>query len=426
LAYPDLRATDLWCRNLRLETEQKFGILRLRITIMPPPARIILHVDMDAFFAQAEVLAAPSLRGKPLIIGGRPGKRGVVATASYEARPFGIRSGMSLTEAARRCPNAVFLPCHPNRYFDLSARILNRLLRHTPLVEMASIDEAYLDATHQVAALSEGERLAHTIQQDLQRSLSLTCSVGIGPSKLIAKMAAGMRKPAGRTMLEQQDFLDHFSSKPVTTLYGVGRATAEALSRCGIATVEDLGKAPDHVLRNLLGIWGPVLGAAARGEDASPVIPHHARPDPKSLGHEYTLPVDESDPQILRRWLLGICEEVGSDLREEDRVGETIHLKVRWTDFSLCSRQQRLAEPTSSTRRIYRVAKFLLNRLGNRRAVRLLGVSVSGLKPCTGGSIADLFDDPKLDAFDRAADRIRQRYGRRIIRRAALLQEKRR
>ena len=177
------------------------------------------------------------------------------------------------------------------------------------------------------------------------------------------------------------------------------------------------------LLHNLLGTWGPVLGAAARGEDESPLIPHHARPDAKSLGHEYTLPMDESDPQILRRWLLGICEEVGSDLRAEDHVGDTIHLKVRWTNFSLCSRQQRISEPTSSTRRIFRVASALLRRLGNRRAIRLLGVSVSGLTAPAGASMGDLFEDPRLDAFDRAADRIRQRYGRRTIRRATLLPE---
>jgi DNA polymerase-4 len=390
---------------------------------MHPGRRIILHVDMDAFFAQAEVLAVPSLRGKPLIIGGLPGQRGVVATASYEARPFGIRSGMSLTEAARLCPHAAFLPCHPNRYFDLSARILRLLLKRTPVVEMASIDEAYLDATKLVGSLAEGEKLAHSIQEDLQQELSLSCSVGIGPNKLIAKMAAGMRKPAGRTALDRAKFLELFSRKPVTALYGVGRATAAALSRHGITRIEELARAPENHLRRLLGIWGSVLKAAARGEDASPVVPHHARPDAKSLGHEYTLPADESDPRMLRRWLLGICEEVGSDLREEDRVGDTIHLKVRWMDFTLCSRQHRLREPTASTRRIFGVACSLLDKLGYDRAFRLLGVSVSGLRTPTGASTVDMFEDTKLDAFDRAADRIRQRYGRRTFRRATLLPE---
>ena len=392
----------------------------------PITDRVILHVDMDAFFAQAEVLAAPSLRGKPLVVGGRPGYRGVVATASYEARPFGIRSGMPLSEAVRLCPHAVFLPCHPNRYFDLSARILKILLRRTPMVEMASIDEAYLDATGLASSLEAGESLAASIQEDLARNLSLTCSVGIGPNKLIAKMAAGLRKPGGRTALSREEFLDRFLEEPVTTLYSVGQATAAVLSRHRIVRIMQLAKAPDLLLRNLLGVWGPVLGAAARGEDASPVIPHHARPDAKSLGHEITLPVDETDPEILRRWLLGICEEVASDLREENRVGDTIHLKVRRADYSLCSRQVHLGEPTSSTRQIFRVACALFRRLDDDKPTRLLGVSVSGLRPPVSVSVDDLFEARKLDDFDRVADRIRLRYGRRMIRRAALLPEENR
>lgn len=390
------------------------------------PRRVILHIDMDAFFAQAELLALPALRGKPLIIGGSPGQRGVVATASYEARPYGIHSGMSLTEAQHLCPHAVFLPCHPTRYFDLSARILKILLKLTPKVEAASIDEAYLDASDKVDSLQAARAMAQSIQNALLERLSLTCSVGVGPNKLIAKMAAGLDKPSGLTVLNRDEFRRRFFSEPVTTLYGVGKATASALSTLGIERIEQLAIAPDSLLRKRFGIWGPVIGAAARGEDLSPVVPYHETPDPKSLGHEFTLPANETDRSTLRRWLLGLCDEVAGDLRTEDRAGDTVHLKVRYSDFTTRTHQTKLAEPTSSTRKIYRVALGLMSHINGGRPVRLLGVTISNLSRFQGSSTMDLFDSPKSDLLDEATDRIRHRYGRRRIRRASLIPERKR
>ncbi len=386
--------------------------------------RVILHIDMDAFFAQAETLADPRLRGKPLIVGGIPGQRGVVATASYEARAFGIRSGMPLTEAARRCPTAVFLPCHSVRYLDLSARIMKHLLGRTPLVEPASIDEAFLDARGIAGDISTGEALAASIQEQILDQLQLTCSVGIGPNKLIAKMASGLRKPGGRTSLDVVRFRARFSNEPVGALYGVGKASIPKLDALGIRRVVDLAVAPDRVLLRLFGIWGPVLGAAARGEDGSPVIPYHATPRAKSLGHEYTLPRDECDRSELRRLLLGLCDEVGWDMRAEGWVGDTVHLKIRWSDFTSLGRQIRLGERSASTRRLIRAALAMFRQCDLDRPVRLLGVSVSGLGPATGVATRDLFDDDRVDEFETAIDDLRRRHGRGSVRRASLIREK--
>ena len=386
--------------------------------------RVVLHVDMDAFFAQAEALADPRLRGKPLIVGGMPGQRGVVASASYEARVFGIRSGMPLMEARRRCPDAVFLPCHSVRYLDLSARIVKLLLDRTPLVEPASIAEAFHDARSLANDLSEGLQLARSIQEGMAARLRLTCSVGVGPNKLIAKMASGLGKPRGRTALSLGDFRERFWGEPVGALYGIGRASAEKLDAVGIRRVSDLARAPDHLLSTIFGIYGPVLGAAARGQDESPVVPYHTTPRAKSLGHEYTLSRDETDRLELRRLLLGLCDEVGSDMRSEGWVGDTVHLKIRWSDFSTLGRQVRLRRRTASTRSLFLTASALFRHCRLDRPVRLLGITVSGLARTDGIATLDLFDDGRIDEFERAIDRLRSRHGRGIVRRASLIKER--
>jgi DNA polymerase IV len=385
--------------------------------------RVVLHIDMDAFFAQAEVLADPRLRGRPVVVGGIPGQRGVVATASYEARVFGIHSGMSLTEAQRRCPGAIFLPCHSKRYLDLSARILQMLLEITPIFEPASIDEAFLDARGIAADLERGAELARTIQSRTYERLNLTCSVGIGPNKLIAKMASALRKPSGRTAMDTAAFRAFFWPEPVGVLYGVGKASIPKLEAIGIRTVGELAVAPVSVLRTLFGVWGPLLGAAARGEDESPVIAYHATPRAKSLGHEYTLPHDEEDRTELHRLLLGLCDEVGSDMRAEGWVGDTVHLKIRWSDFTMVGRQVRLQEPTASTLRLVRTTRALFRQCDLDRPVRLMGVSVSGLVPATGIATRDLFDGENAETFESAIDTLRRLHGRGIVRRASMIRE---
>ncbi len=392
---------------------------------MTASLRVILHVDMDAFFAQAEVLAAPRLRGKPLVIGGRPVDRGVVASASYEARIYGVRSGMPLGEARKRCPEAVFLPCHPPRYLDLSARLLKSLLRFSPLVEMASIDEAFLDVTGIAGGLDGGRRLALEIQRDIRDRLGLGCSVGIGNNKLVAKMASPLGKPGGVTVLDLQQYVRTYAGRPVGELYGVGPATVRALSHFGVVTIGDLSRAPAAEMLRRFGIWGRLLRDAARGEDSSPVVPHHATPAPKSLGHEFTLPRDTSDRREIGRLLLGLSDEVGRDLRTEGWLGATAHLKVRSSDFTTRSRRRRLENPTDSTQVVFRTVALLFDALSVHDEIRMLGVSVSGLMRPEGWRPAELFDDGRLDRLDRAIDRLRAVYGARSLRRASLLADRR-
>ncbi|MDM7917039.1 MAG: DNA polymerase IV, partial [Candidatus Eisenbacteria bacterium] len=349
-------------------------------------------------------------------------------------RAWGVRSGIPLSEAARLCPVAVFVPCHSSRYFDHSARILALLLRRTPLVEMASIDEAFLDASGIVGrgGLAEGEALAASIQNEIHSRLRLTCSIGIGPNKLLAKTASGLRKPRGRTVLDIEGFRSRLGPEPVEALYGVGRATGGKLRRMGITTVSQLASAPEGALRAAFGVWGPVRRAAARGEDDSPVVPHHATPEAKSLGHEYTLPKDERDRRQLRRLLLGLSEEVGFDLRSEGWRGGTVHLKLRWSDFRTIGRQTKLARPTDATRDLYRVSCALLEAIDTGEPVRLLGLSVSDLQrsgldlgEVRSSEQQELFDEGKESALESAADRIRGSFGRGSIRRASLLAESR-
>lgn len=387
--------------------------------------RVILHVDMDAFFAQAEVLAAPRLRGLPLVIGGGPGGRGVVASASYEAREFGVRSGMPIAKARGLCPSAVLLPCHPPRYLDLSARLLKTLLRVGPVVEMASIDEAFLDASGIVDDLESGGKLACRIQGEIRSRLGLGCSVGVAPNKLVSKMASPLGKPAGMTVMDRAAFIRTFGPRPVRVLYGVGAATERLLSTMGVETVADLAKQPAAVMGRRFGVWGRLLRDAARGEDRSPVIPHHASPAPKSLGHEYTLPRDSSDRREIRRILLALADEVARDLRSEGWVGATVHLKVRWSDFHTRFLQRRVADPTDSTGTILRAAEGLFESLGRGRSVRMMGISVSGLNRTVRWQCGDIFDDGRLDRLDRAIDRIRESLGVRSLRRASLMPEKR-
>lgn len=386
------------------------------------PERVILHVDLDAFFAAAETLAAPALKGKALVVGGRPGERGVVASASYEAREHGVRSGMSLVEAHRLCPHAVFLPCHPPRYFDLSTRFLRLLLDYTPMVEMASIDEAFLDASGLVEEVRQGALLAASIRSEVLCRLSLSCSVGVGENKLLAKTASALGKPAGIALLDREAFLRRFGDQSVSSIYGIGAATRRKLEAMGIVTVDDLSDAPESLLHRMFGVIGPALKAAARGEDRSPLVPYHQRPRAKSIGHEYTLPRDSRDPSVLRAVLLGLCEKVSGDLRAVSLMSREVRLKVRMCDWTLIGRQSRLARTASSTRALFQSAWGLYSREVPPRPVRMVGVSAASLSDARGAPfMEDLFEARGDGVLDSAIDRIRDSFGGSAIRRASLI-----
>jgi DNA polymerase-4 len=295
-------------------------------------------------------------------------------------------------------------------------------LNRTPAVEVASIDEAYLDATRLVADLAGGYELAQSIQDEVRNTLRLSCSIGVGESKLVAKMAAGLNKPGGLACLDRAAFRARFHPEHVSVLYGVGPATTPKLEKIGIHTIADLAMTPDHVLSDLFGVWGPLLGAAARGDDESPVVPYHARPKAKSLGHEYTLPRDQDDRGEVLRVLLGLCDEVASDLRAEGWRAGAIHVKIRWSDWTSIGRQRTLDSPTDSTRRLFNAGRRLFEQNDTGKAVRLIGISAADLSPAKRAvDPGDLFGDRDGREMDAAIDKLRDSFGRGAIKRASLI-----
>jgi DNA polymerase-4 len=344
---------------------------------MPRPARTVLHVDMDAFFAAVEQLRRPELRGKPVVVGGRgdPRQRGVVSTASYEARPYGIRSGMPLRTAYRLCPHAVFLPVDVAAYRAVSERF-HAILRETGArVEPLGLDEAFLDCT----GLPEpGEVIARRIKDRIAHALHLTASVGVGPNKLLAKIASGLQKPDGLTVITEDEVPTRLGPLPVEVLWGVGPKTAAALAaHFQVRTVADLAALPLEVLQDAFGRHhGRYLYDVARGRDESPVVTAW---EPRSLGRERTFQADLRRPETVRRALTALARQVAEDLRAEGYRAAAVTLKVRFDTFRTLTRSRTLPGPTDDAAVLETTAVDLLGRVNLERPVRLLGVRAARL-----------------------------------------------
>jgi DNA polymerase-4 len=381
--------------------------------------RRILHIDMDAYFAALERQACPSLAGVPLAVGALPGSRGVVASASYEARRYGIRAGMPVAQAQRIAPQVHFVPCHPALYIHTSHRLLKHLLSYTPQVEMFSIDEAYLDVTDMLtrapadpASWRQAEALARELRAAIERRFLLTCSIGVGPNKLVAKMASKVRKPRGITLLGTERFRRHFWPKPVEALFGVGEKMASSLMIFGIETIGELAETPVEFLQRHFGLYGTALHAMAWGHDATPVVPSHAAPPAKSLGHEHTLQTDLHTREEGESLLLALADRVAADLRREGYAGRRVSIRIRYSDFSSLTRQRMLEGPTGETRDIFRGARdlFRANYCGD--AVRLLGITVGELLATRDREQLKLFpEDRRYRDLLAAVDQIRDQYG---------------
>lgn len=341
------------------------------------PARTILHVDMDAFYAAVEQLRRPELRGRPVVVGGDgdPHKRGVVSTASYEARKFGIHSAMPLRVAYRLCPDAVFLPVDFAAYREASAR-MHAILRDTGArVESMGLDEAFLDASD----LAEpGPMIARTIKDRIAGELALTASVGVGPNKLLAKIASGLNKPDGLTVILPEDVEARLSPLPVMVLWGVGPKTAAHLRETfGVKTVGDLAALREEQLQDAFGPrHGTHLYCTARGIDDSPVVTEW---EPKSLSRERTFQVDLRQPETIREMIARLAREVAEDLKDEGYVTATITLKVRLAPFRTLTRSRTLEAPIGDAQTLAQVALGLLDRVTLDRPVRLLGVRAAKL-----------------------------------------------
>ena len=380
-------------------------------------SRTILHADLDAFYASVEVLDDPSLRGKPVIVGGEPGARGVVSAASYEARRFGVHSAMPLRTAARLCPDGVFVPGHPDRYRDLSKQVMRIFASYTPLVEPISLDEAFLDVTASFDAFGDGETIARAIKQRVLDEAGLVVSVGVASNKLCAKVASDLRKPDALVVVPPGGEAAFLAPLPVSRLWGVGPQSRAALADYGVTTIGQLAALPDGTLRRRFGTHGHDLAMRARGIDPSPVVPSQA---PKSIGHELTFDHDVVDPARLEATLLDLAESVASRLRNHHLAAGAVQLKLRYEGFETLTRQMPVPHQTRESEPIYAAGVALLRKtLGRERAVRLIGLTAINL---TDVQQLTLFDAPdKTDRITRSIDAVRERFGEKAITRARLV-----
>ncbi len=384
--------------------------------------RTILLIDMNAFFASVEQRCNPMLRGKPVLVAGSPSTRSVVAAASYEARPFGVHSGMPLVEALRLCPEAIVIEGNPAKYVDTSMRLFKIFKDYTDQMEIYSVDECFLDVTATQHLFGGPVKIAEAIKRRMRARFGLTCSVGIAPNKMLAKLASGMKKPDGLTEIKPEEVSRILEKLPVEKLHGIGEKTREHLARLGISTVGELGRFPREVLRRKFGINGDLLHEMGNGIDRSPVVPYHHEPDVKSMGHSYTLSRDTHDMETVRRHLLRLSEMVGRRLREEHFAGRTVTLTLRYSDMQTFGRQKSLAEYLDDGYAIYRVALSILEQTREKRAIRLVGVSVSSL--VKGIHQLDLFGNPRQKDLLSALDAINDKYGEFTIKRASLVETK--
>jgi DNA polymerase-4 len=381
----------------------------------------VLHVDMDAFYASVSLLDHPHLRGTPVIVGGG-GTRGVVLSATYEARRFGVHSAMPMTRARRLCPQATVLEPQPERYSAVSAAVMEIFREVTPLVEPLSLDEAFLDVAGAGRRLGRPAVIGETIRARVADEQGITCSVGVASTKFVAKLASTRAKPDGLVVVPADGVVEYLHPLPVSALWGVGERTEEVLTRLGMRTVGDLARTPRTTLERALGPAAVAhLADLAWGIDARSVVP--GEPD-KSIGAEETFATDVDDAQVVLRELLRLSEKVAARLRSAGYVGRTVSIKVRFADFTTITRSRTLRDPTDVGREVYATARALFDALGLQRArLRLVGVRVEGLVDAAERAEQLLLDAPEHGWRDAevAVDRASRRFGRGVVRPGTLL-----
>jgi DNA polymerase IV len=386
------------------------------MTARPPEP--ILHVDMDAFYASVEVLKDPSLAGRPVVVGS-PGPRGVVMSASYEARGYGVHSAMPSARARRLCPEAVFVPPDFGSYRAHATRLREILLSFTPVVEPLSLDEAFLDVGGATSLFGPPPHIAARVRTAVRDELSLVCSVGVAPNKLLAKLASDEAKPDGVVVVPADRALEFLHRLPVTALWGVGEKTHEALDRLGVRTVGELNALPFRVLERTFGD-GPArhLAELAAGRDDRAVVPYEP---PKSVSHEETFEQDLDAEGDIRRELLRLAFRVAARLRTDGYRARTVTLKARLASFTTLTRSRTLPDAVDAGATLYRVAAELYGSIpGDRKRIRLLGVAASGLVPSGAQQLA-LVRAGRWEDAERALDRIERRFGPGTAFPAALL-----
>lgn len=385
-----------------------------------------MHIDMDAFFASIEQLDNPELRGKALIVG--QGKRGVVSTCSYEARKFGVHSAMPVSEAKRLCPHGIFVPGRHERYREMSRVVKDVLYDFSPLVEMASIDEAYLDATGLERLFGPVEDMGMTLKRAVYEATGgLTCSVGIAPVKFLAKICSDINKPDGLYLLRHEEVPRFLEKLELARIPGVGKKFIAALAALGVRSVPDVLARPESFWERRFGKAGTALLLRAQGIDGREVVPYTP---PKSESAETTFEKDTRDRNFLKTWLLRHAERVGARMRRHGFTGRTVTLKIKYASFRTVTRQMRLAVRTSSTESLYEAGCALLDALSLEEPVRLIGLGISGFddeKPVQlsllnlmSGKASPMETECRRARLDGALDELRRRYGGGAVRRGRL------
>lgn len=339
--------------------------------------RTILHLDMDAFYPAVEILDNPSLKGKPVIVGGSR-ERGVVSSASYEARKFGVHSAQPIATAMRLCPHGIFLPGRMSRYKEVSAQVFEIFYRFTSLVEPLSIDEAFLDVTGSTRLFGQPVEIAKKIKRMVVEETGLTVSAGVAPSKFVAKIASDMDKPDGLTVVPPESVREFLDPLPIKKMWGIGKVTQEALARLNVHTFKDLSRVPLKVLERRFGKHGLKMHQLSMGMDDRDLVLGH---DVKSVGHEETFSQDILDKDLARKELLALANKVGRRMRQKGVTGRTVTLKVKYSDFIQITRASTLPKSTDDGLEIYSTVCHLLEKTGvGKRPVRLLGISISKLR----------------------------------------------
>lgn len=387
---------------------------------------MILHIDMDAFYASVEQADNPSLKGRPVIVGGI-GERGVVSAASYEVREYGVHSAMPVYKARRLCPEAVFLPVRIERYKQVSRIVMKALHEFTPFVEQVSIDEAFLDITGTERLWGKPEKIGRLIKTEIKERTGLACSVGIAPLKFLAKFASDRDKPDGLVIIEPDEVMDVIKGLPVEKVPGVGRKTATLLHSKGIWLLGDIGGTPSDDLVRITGAFGKRLIQFSRGIDTSSVS---SSSEVKSVSCEDTFDRDTDDMGFLKMRLMAQAEETAHRLRIKGVKGYSVILKVKKPDFTQLTRQVTLSDPTDSSQVIYENGCLLIDRLRPLGKIRLVGIGVSHLLRCRDlPEQMDLFSKGEREKrtwneIDKAMDFIRGRFGKDAIKRAGVMKEK--
>jgi DNA polymerase-4 len=384
---------------------------------------MILHADMDAFYASVEERDRPELVGKPVIVGGTPEQRGVVSAANYVARRFGVHSAMPAVTARRLCPHGIFLPPRIGYYVGVSSDIREIFERFTPLVEPLSLDEAFLDVTGSEHLFGPAAEIARQLKETVQRETRLVVSVGVAPNKFLAKIASDLKKPDALVVVEPDKVQEFLDPLPVGRLWGVGKQSNKIFERMGIATIGQLRQYPIDVLQSRFGSSGEHLWRLAHGLDDRSVATER---EAKSISHETTFEHDVDDPDVLRAWLLDLTEQVGWRLRKHGLRCRTVHLKVRFADFSLITRSQTLPEPTDITHELWQAGEEMLaHRLpAANLPVRLIGLGVSGLDDTdvVQGMLFDAEERRRQARLDAVRDDVKERFGKAAIRRGSSLE----